>query len=120
MVGQHGFDRRRGGSRFVFERRRLKIFSEDTHSVPQYVGKQASIVNSMVNQGAIILGHVEHSVIFNEVVIEEGAHVSDSVIMPGVTVKKGARVHTAIVASDVVVAPDAIVDGSADIALVAK
>ncbi|MFA5235807.1 MAG: glucose-1-phosphate adenylyltransferase [Bacilli bacterium] len=98
----------------------LKIFSEDTHSVPQYVGKQATVVNSMVNQGAIVLGRVEHSVIFNEVIIEEGAYVSDSVIMPGVIVKKGARVHKAIVASEVVVPSEAVIDGSQDIVLVAN
>jgi len=96
----------------------LKIFSEDTHSVPQYVGRAATVVNSMVNQGAIVLGHVEHSVIFNEVVIEEGARVADSVIMPGVTVKSGAAVNRAIVAGDTTIAGDRRIDGGEAIVLV--
>ncbi|HAV19859.1 MAG TPA: glucose-1-phosphate adenylyltransferase [Firmicutes bacterium] len=98
----------------------LKIFSEDTNSVPQYVGKQAEVTNSMVNQGAIILGHVTHSVIFNEAVIEENATVIDSVIMPNVIVKKGAYINRAIVASAVVIEEGRRIDGGEDIFLVAN
>ena len=76
----------------------LKIFSEDTRSVPQYVGKNASVSSSIVNQGAIILGKVHHSIISNETLIEEGAEVIDSVIMPGAIIRKDARIYKAIVA----------------------
>ena len=50
----------------------MKIFSEDTKSVPQYVGKKAIVKNSLLNQGSVVLGHVEHSIISNEALIEEG------------------------------------------------
>jgi len=96
----------------------LKIFSEDTHSVPQYVGRTASVTKSMVNQGAIVLGTVDHSVIFNEVLIEEGAHVVDSVIMPGAVIKGGAYVRMAIVASDTTINGDRRIDGQDNIVLV--
>ncbi|MBS6441222.1 MAG: glucose-1-phosphate adenylyltransferase [Coprobacillus sp.] len=76
----------------------LKIFSEDTRSVPQYVGKNASVSSSIVNQGAIILGKVHHSIISNETLIEAGAEVIDSVVMPGAIIHKDARIYKAIVA----------------------
>lgn len=97
----------------------LKIFSEDTHSVPQYVGPQASVRNSMVNQGAIVLGSIDHSVIFNEALIEEGASVIDSVLLPDAIIKKGAKVRRAIVASGVIVEENQTIDGHEDIVLVA-
>ena len=97
----------------------LKIFSEDTHSVPQYVGKQALLSNSMINQGAIILGSVTHSVIFNEAIIEEGATVIDAVIMPNVLVKKGAYIRRAIVSAPVII-EERHIDGGEDIVLVAS
>ncbi len=78
----------------------FRLFSEDTNSVPQYIGKKAKVTNSIVNQGAIILGEVEGSIISNEVFIEVGAVVKDSVIMPGVTVGRNAYVNKAIVAND--------------------
>lgn len=75
-----------------------KIYSEDTNSHPQYIGEHASIVDSLVNQGAIILGNVKHSVISNEVIISEDAIVENSVVMNGARIKKGAIVKNAVVA----------------------
>ena len=51
-----------------------------------------------VNQGAIILGNVKHSVISNEVIISEDAVVENSVVMNGARIKKGAIVKNAVVA----------------------
>ena len=75
----------------------------DTNSHPQYIGKNASVKDSLVNQGAVILGDVEHSVISNEVHIFEGAKVVNSVLMPGVIVEEGAYVFDSIVANNVVI-----------------
>ena len=84
----------------------FRLFSEDTNSVPQYIGKKAKVTNSVVNQGAIILGTVDGSIISNEVFIEVGAVVKDSVIMPGVTVGRNAFINKAIVANDLIVPDD--------------
>ena len=81
----------------------FRILSQDTKSLPQYVGKKASIVNSIVNQGASVLGSVKGSVIFTDAIIEEGATVIDSVIMPGAHIKSGAFINKAIVADYVVI-----------------
>ncbi len=99
----------------------LKIFSEDTRSVPQYVGKTASIKDSLVNQGAIVLGKVVSSVISNEVLIEEGAEVYDSVLMPGAVVRKNAKVYKAIIGNNTEVSAGEVVnkDGQS-VVLVAK
>lgn len=76
----------------------LKLFSEDTRSLPQYFGEKAKVKNSLINQGAVIFGTVDHSVIFHDVVIEEGATVTDSVIMPGAFIKSGTMLKKVIVA----------------------
>lgn len=75
----------------------FRIFSEDTHSTPQYIGPKGKVKNSIINQGAIIEGTALHSVIFNEVNIEEGAVVENSVIMPKTTIKSGVTIKNAIV-----------------------
>ena len=80
-----------------------RIYTEDTYSAPQYVGNSALITNSIVNQGAIILGDCDACVISNEVLIEKGAKCDHSVIMAGAVIKKGAVVHNAIVAPNAVI-----------------
>ena len=79
------------------------VFSEDTHSMPQYIGKNATIDDCLINQGAIILGSVAESVISNEVLVNEQASVIKSVVMPGAKIGKGAYVYNAIVGPNVVV-----------------
>ena len=74
-----------------------KIYSEDTNSAPQYIGKQASVKDCLINQGASILGKVDHCVISSEVMVDEGAECYNSVLMHGVYVGKGAKVYDALV-----------------------
>ncbi len=87
---------------------RFKIFSEDTRSVPQYIGPEGEVKNSIINQGASIYGKVVHSVIFNEAVIEKGAVVEDSVIMPSTVIKAGVHVKRAIIGTSITVDEDVI------------
>ncbi len=79
------------------------IYSEDTNSHPQFVGKDAVIKDALINQGATIYGTVKHSVLSNEVVVNEGAEVINSVLMPGVKVGKDAKVYNAMVGPNSVI-----------------
>ena len=80
-----------------------RIYTEDTYSLPHYLGREGSIVSSIANQGAIILGHVKSSVISNEVLIEENAIVDKCVVMEGSVIKQGAKVYNAILAPHTVI-----------------
>lgn len=81
----------------------FKILSEDTRTLPSYVGVNAEISDSIINQGTVVDGKVHHSILFTGAVVEEGAEVIDSVIMPGAIIKKGAIINKAIVLNDLVV-----------------
>lgn len=66
---------------------RQKLFSENwpiyttTHNTPPALyGKNASVMNSFVANGAIIKGTVENSIISRDVVVEEGAVVRNCII----------------------------------------
>lgn len=75
----------------------------------------------MINQGSEIYGKVNHSVIFTDCLIEEGAIVIDSVIMPKSIIKKGAYINRAIVAPGVVVEENRIINkGEDEIVLVER
>ena len=74
-----------------------KILSEDIHGTPQFIGKTAKVKDSLINQGSIILGEVNHSVISGDVIIEEGAKVTNSVVMNGAFIDCNAEVTDAII-----------------------
>ena len=98
-----------------------KIFSEDTNSKPQYIGKKAVVKKSIINQGASILGSVIHSVISNEVHVEEGAEVVDSVIMPGSYISKNAKIYKAIIGPETTIKENEIINKEAkEVVLVAR
>lgn len=90
-----------------------KIYTEDSSSLPQYVGPNAKINRAYITQGCIVEGEVRGSVLFTNAEVGAGAQVIDSVLMPGVVVEEGAIVTRALVADDVVIGKGAIV-GSAD------
>lgn len=73
------------------------IYSEDYCTAPQFIGKNAKITDSIINQGTKILGEVKHSVVSNEVYIAENALVENSVVMAGAKIESGAVVKNAVI-----------------------
>lgn len=86
-----------------------KIYTADIPVLPQYVSRTGKVEHCYINQGAVIRGHAKDSVLFNGVVIDEGAEVVQSVLMPGVQIEKGAKVYRAIVADKIVIGANATV-----------
>ena len=84
-----------------------KIYARTAVRPPQYVGSSGQVENSLVSEGAEVFGHVDFSVLFPDVIIEEGASVRDSILMPGTLVKKGAVVEYSILAEGCVVGENA-------------
>lgn len=91
-----------------------KIYSEDTHSSPQYIGPNAKVEHSMINQGCKIYGAVTHSVLFHDVVVEEGAEVVDCVLLPGSRIGKNTKIRRVIVNEKNSVAPNKVINWDSD------
>lgn len=99
-----------------------KIYTEDTTTLPQYLGPDADIKRAYITQGCVVNGEVKNSVLFTGAKVGKGAKIIDSVLMPGVEVEEGAVVKRALVANDIKIGKGAKV-GSANsehIELVAK
>lgn len=103
---------------------KFRIYSKNDARAPQFVGENASMVNSMISEGCRIYGKVVNSILSGGVIIEEGAEVCDSVIMEDVVIKRGARVYTSIIDSDATVLEGAVVGtknaDKSDITVIAK
>ena len=89
------------------------IYTEDTPTLPQYIGPNAKIDKAFITQGCVVEGEVKHSVLFTGCKVGEGAKIIDSVLMPGVEVAAGAVVQRALVADNIKIGPEAVV-GSTD------
>ena len=93
-----------------------KIYARNPNEPPVYNGPDSKIINSMVCEGSVIEGTVEHSVIFYGVKIGKGAMVKDSVILPNTVIEDGAVVEYSITGQEVHIGKNARVGASEDVA----
>ncbi len=80
-----------------------RIYSRNPLAPPQYVSPEAKLNNCYITEGCNICGEIEHSVIFENVTVEEGAKIKDSIIFPGAVVKKDAYVYKSLIGTNSVV-----------------
>lgn len=73
-----------------------EILTRVKDSVPTLYGKNAKVSNSLFADGCHIFGKVENSIIFRDVIVEEGAEVKNSIIMSGTVIKSGAKLNYVI------------------------
>ena len=86
-----------------------KIYTEDVATIPHFIGPDAKIDNAYINQGCMINGEINNSVLFTNVDVSKGAVINDSVLMPDVEIGEGAVINRAIIAEGVKVDAGAVV-----------
>lgn len=74
-----------------------RIFSSNPQLPPQFIGEHGFVQDSLVNEGCVIEGTIEKSVIFQDVQVEEGASLKECVVMSGVKIGKGAQLQRVII-----------------------
>ncbi|WP_281069395.1 glucose-1-phosphate adenylyltransferase [Paenibacillus shirakamiensis] len=80
-----------------------RIYTRNPNQPAQYIAPGSKIVNSIVNEGCVVYGSVNHSVLFYGIEVGEGSEITDSVIMPNVKIGKNVRIHKAIIQEDMVI-----------------
>lgn len=74
-----------------------RIYSVNPNQPPQYIAPYGFVQQSLINEGCVIEGEVDHSVLFQGVHIGKGSIIKDSVIMPGAHVGENVIIEKAIV-----------------------
>ena len=99
-----------------------KIYTQDSAARPHYICEDGEVSDSYINQGCVIDGKIDGSVLFTNVTVGKQALVKDSVIFPNVEIGDGAKLNRVIVAEGIKIAPRAVVGdpNSETIELVAK
>lgn len=80
-----------------------RIYTRNRNLPPHYLARSSVVKNSLINEGCIIEGKVDHSVLFSDIIIEKDAKVSNTVVMSDSTVEAGAEINNAIILEGVTV-----------------
>jgi len=79
------------------------IRTTDEERSPTIVSETARVIDSLVSNGCVIEGRVEHSVLSPGVIVSEGAVVKDSIILSDCTVGSHSIIDCSILDKEVVV-----------------
>ncbi len=98
--------------------RSWKIYSKNLIAPPNFITEQAQVADSLIVDGCVVSGRVDHSILSTSVKVEEGVEIKDSFIMSGATIKKGAKITRAIVGEGSVIGENVVIDGSDEVQVV--
>ncbi|WP_127585198.1 glucose-1-phosphate adenylyltransferase [Paenibacillus koleovorans] len=94
--------------------RAWRIYSANPNQPPHYIANTAKVQTSLVNEGCMVFGDVDRSVLFYGVHIGENSVIRDSVIMPNVKIGRGAVIRRAIIGEGCVVEDGAVIGQEGD------
>ena len=97
-----------------------KIYSENIARPAQYIGSNSNVNESLVVEGCIVEGDVEHSVIFQVVSIGRNSIIRDSVIMSDTKIEDNVVINKAIVGSNAIIRSGCKIGDGKKIAVIAS
>ncbi|WP_305473902.1 glucose-1-phosphate adenylyltransferase [Bacillus sp. EB600] len=86
-----------------------RIYSVNPNQPPQFLSQDASLIDSLVNEGCIIEGNLTRSVVFQGVTVKKGTVLNEAVIMPDAVIGRNCIIEKAIVSSGLVVPDGAVI-----------
>ncbi|WP_028391296.1 glucose-1-phosphate adenylyltransferase [Bacillus cihuensis] len=89
-----------------------KFYAGNANHAPQYISSEANITQSLVNEGCIVHGTINHSVLSYNVHVGKNTSIKDSVIMPNVKIGNNVTINNAIIASDICIEDGAEIGSS--------
>ena len=91
-----------------------RIYSVNPNQPPQIIGTKAKVKHSLVNEGCVIDGTIEQSVMFQGVEVEEDAVIKECVVMPNARIGRGSFIERAIVMGDLEIPDNTVIRNNAD------
>lgn len=95
-----------------------RVYSKNTISPPNFLTDTASVTDSLIVDGCYVAGHIENSILSNDVQVKEGSKITDSFIMPGASIGRNVTIHRAIIGEDAVVGDNSVIDGTEEVGVV--
>ncbi len=97
------------------------IYCQGSDQRPKIIGRKAFINQSLVNEGCMVDGNIQQSVLFQGVKVEESATVKECVIMPNAHIGAGSFLERAIIMENLVIPENTVIPNkTADILLITE
>ncbi len=80
--------------------RKWRIYTRSKNLPPQYIARGSVVKNSLINEGCIVEGELNNSILFSDVHVEKGAIVNNSVVLSGCVIKENAVLNNTVVLED--------------------
>lgn len=94
-----------------------RIYSVNPNHPPQYISPIAKVEESLINEGCIIEGDIERSVLFQGVTVGKGSIIRETVVMPNAQIGQNVFIENAIIPTNMVVPDGTVVRKSDEIIL---
>lgn len=88
-----------------------RIYSASILQPPHFISSKAQIRNSLISDGCVLEGKIEHSILFPGVSVGQDSWIKDSIIMPGVQIGEKVRVEKSIIGENTVVGDGSYIGG---------
>ncbi|KZZ85626.1 glucose-1-phosphate adenylyltransferase [Bacillus sp. SJS] len=76
-----------------------RIYSVNPNQPPQFISAEAEVTDSLVNEGCVVYGTVQHSVLFQGVTVGKDSFLKKCVVMPDAVIGSNVYIENAIVPS---------------------
>ncbi len=98
-----------------------RIYSVPSNQPPQIMGYNAVVKHSLLNEGCIVDGEIQHSIVSQGVEVEKDAFMKDCVIMPNARIGRGSFIERAIVMENIYIPENTVIyNNSAEILLITE
>lgn len=94
-----------------------RIYSVNPNHPPQYISPTAKVEESLINEGCIIEGDIERSVLFQGVSVGKASFIRETVVMPNAQIGQNVFIENAIIPTNMVIPDGTVVRKSDEIIL---
>ena len=80
-----------------------RIYTRNRNLPPHYMARDSVINNSLVNEGCVIKGEINNSILFSNIFVGKGSKVNNSVIHSGCVIEEGSEVNNTVITENMVI-----------------
>jgi glucose-1-phosphate adenylyltransferase len=81
------------------------IFTRSSNLPPHHIGEKCQVTNSLISDGCLVYGDLDHAILSSGVVIEHSAKLENCIVHSGVRVGKMSYIKNAIIVENAKILP---------------
>lgn len=95
-----------------------KIYSRNEISAPHFITENGEVKDALIGDGCYINGEIKHSILSQNVHVQEGSSIKDSFIMSGTFIGENVKIENAIIGENAVIGDNVEIIGTDEVAVI--